>query len=542
MPGGGVYQWTPAKASRGFEEGFSKLMNIPNAEIEKITVDSGGFVWICTLMNGVYKLDPSNDNILEHLTARGPSGKRLMADAVTDAFEFNDSIMIFPTGSLNIYNTRSNAITHVSSADGMPSDIVRGVQKDSRNNLWLGLFNGLCRMNVEKKFFTYYDRNDGMVNDNFNYSSSIKLPDGRMVFGTTTDFIIFDPEDLNTKINPPDITITEFRLMDRTLFIDSLARLPKIEIEPNQNLLTIGFSGLSFYNNKWSYYYILEGLENEWKKAADLNQVNYNFLPPGTYTFKVKAENADGISSKNITELSIKVKPTLLQSWWFYSLLFLLVAVILYLVDRDRMRKKQAIEKMRGDIADNLHAEVNTALNKINIMSEMARIKAEKDPMKSIEFFDQIHKKSHDMIIAMDDMLWSIDPQNDSMLKTIERIKEYIDALQNRNSVKIDLLVDKRVESLTLNMKLRHDVFLMMKEGIRSVVQAGSKKIRIHIGMQKDELIYTIQIDNKDADLQQLNNLVQQIELEKRLKAMNATLKSNMHRYSSIFELNVPVL
>lgn len=199
------------------------------------------------------------------------------------------------------------------------------------------------------------------------------------------------------------------------------------------------------------------------------------------------------------------------------------------------------MEKMRSDIADNLHTEVNTALNRINILSEMARIKAQKNPLKSAEYFGQIHQKSHDMIIAMDDMLWSINPENDSMIKTVERIREYIDALKRHHAVEIDLLVDKSVASLEMNMKLRHDLFIMMKDGIRSVVQAGTQSCKIHIGYQKDILMYTLEIENKNCDLQQLNNQLQQADLEKRLQSMNATLTSNMHLYTSIFELSVPI-
>ena len=86
------------------------------------------------------------------------------------------------------------------------------------------------------------------------------------------------------------------------------------------------------------------------------------------------------------------------------------------------MRRNEALQRMRTDIADNLHQEINTALSNINILSEMAKLKTEKEPHKSREYFEQIHTKSHNMIIAMDDMLWSIDPENDSMSKTAERM------------------------------------------------------------------------------------------------------------------------
>jgi hypothetical protein len=255
----------------------------------------------------------------------------------------------------------------------------------------------------------------------------------------------------------------------------------------------------------------------------------------------VKAENADGISSRNLTTLKIKVYPPIWKSWWFYSLLILFFAFLFFIIDKERMRRKAAMQKMRTDIADNLHEEVNLALNKINILSEMARLKSEKDPLKSSDYFDQIHTKSHDMIIAMDDMLWSIDPENDSMEKTIERIREFIDALKRRHAANIELLVDKKAETVMLNMRLRHDVFILMKEGIRSVLQAGTKNCRIHIGMQKDALLYTIDIDNEGCDLQQLTNQLHHTTLEKRLNSIRATLNSYRYQHTSIFELHVPV-
>lgn len=540
-PNGGVYKWSPEHALFSFDNGFSRKYSLPGSQIEKIVADSKGFIWICTLMDGVYKVDPKNDSIVEHLTTKGPPGKRLLADAVTDAFEFNDSIMIFPSGNLNVYNSKSNQITHITSAEGLPSDIVRSIQKDNRNNLWLGLFNGLCRMNFFKKSFTYYDRNDGISNDEFNYSSSASLPDGRLIFGTTRDVIVFNPEHLNAQMVPPDVMITEFRLLNRSLPVDSLQQLHRLDLGPNENFISVSFSGLLYYNKKWSYYYRLDGLEDEWKKANDFNQVDYSYLPPGTYTFLVKAENADGISSRNVTAMEIRVEPPIWQTWWFYSILLLFFAFLFFIIDKERMRRKAAIEKMRTEIADNLHEEVNTALNRINILSEMARLKSEKDPMKSSEYFEQIHTKSHDMIIAMDDMLWSLDPVNDSMEKTIDRVREFIDAMKRRHGVNIDLLVDKRAETLTLNMRLRHDVFVLMKEGIRSVIQAGSKTCRVHIGAQKEGLLYTIDIDNDGCDLQQIKNQLHQATLEKRLNSINATLNSYIHQHTSIFELHVPV-
>ena len=397
-------------------------------------------------------------------------------------------------------------------------------------------------MNLEKNTFTYYDRHDGMSNDNFNLASSYQLPDGRFVFGTSDDFVVFDPREIVTTDRPPDVMITDFRIVNRFAMVDSLLKLSKIGLTYDENSITIGYAGLSYLNKgKLVYYYKLQGIDKEWKKGNELNQAAYNYLPPGTYTFEVKAENPDGLSSSKVTRVIIRVHPPFWKSWWFYGVLILCIAILLYGFDRERMRKKEALQKMRSDIATNLHEEINTALNNINILSEMAKLKAEKDPHKSKEFFEQIHTKSHNMIIAMDDMLWSINPENDNMRKTADRMKEYVDALKNRHQANIDLLVDKNVHSLELNMKLRHDAFLLFKDGINSVVQAGAKNVRVHIGLENNVLLYTMQFENKGCDMQQLNNLFNSPDMERRLVAINARMDVQVHKSISTFEMELPV-
>ena len=196
---------------------------------------------------------------------------------------------------------------------------------------------------------------------------------------------------------------------------------------------------------------------------------------------------------------------------------------------------------MRSEIAGNLHEEINTALNSINILSEMAKLKADKDPSKAKEYFEQIHLKSHNMIIDMDDMLWSINPHNDNMQKTTERMREYVDSLKHRYGVNIDMLVDKNVESMTLNMKLRHNAFLLFKEGIKSLVEAGAENCSIHIGCEKNNLLYTMQFDNEGCDMQKLNNLLHRQDMEKWIDSINADIDVQVHKSTSIFMLKVPV-
>lgn len=540
MHSSGVYKWTPGAGTKNFEDGFYKVNSIPDIKIQGITADSKGFIWICTATEGIYKINPANDSIVEHITSNGTPAKRLLNNDAITALEYNDSIMILLTGALNIYNTHTHTISYITALNGLPSESATSIQKDMDGYLWISFLNGLCRMNLEKKTFTYYDRHDGIANDNFDIASHY-LPDGRMLFGTTNDFLVFNPDDIQTNLPPRNVTITGFKLFNKPLSVDSLLQHGGIELQSSQNYISISFSSLSYFNrNKLSYYYKLENIDKEWKKASEVNEAVYNYLPPGAYTFKVISENADGVLSAKATEFKIIVHSPFWQTWLFYCILALLAGCIIYWLDKERMKRKESMQQMRSDIADNLHEEVNTALNNINILSEIAKLKASKEPVKSIEYLEQIHTKSHNMIIAMDDMLWGIDPENDSMRKTVERMKEYTDALKNRHSTQIDILVDKKVERLELNMKHRLESFLLFKEVINTIVQGGAQNNRIHIGLEKTNIICTIQFDNNGSDMQQLGSALQRPDLDKRLKEINARLKMQLDKSHSVVILKIP--
>jgi signal transduction histidine kinase len=85
------------------------------------------------------------------------------------------------------------------------------------------------------------------------------------------------------------------------------------------------------------------------------------------------------------------VEPPFWKTGWFVGLIALLAGTVLFWLDKERMQRKESMQKMRVNIAGNLHQEVNTALSNINILSEMARLKADTEPEKSKEFIEQIH-------------------------------------------------------------------------------------------------------------------------------------------------------
>jgi signal transduction histidine kinase len=106
-------------------------------------------------------------------------------------------------------------------------------------------------------------------------------------------------------------------------------------------------------------------------------------------------------------------------------------AAFFYYIDFERIKRLHSLQQMRTQIAQNLHDDVDATLNNISLLSEMAKIKVDKDAQLSKEYIEQIHIKSRRMIDAMSDMLWTLNPENDTMEKTILRMKQFAEDLQN---------------------------------------------------------------------------------------------------------------
>jgi ligand-binding sensor domain-containing protein/signal transduction histidine kinase len=505
--GGHIIKWNATTDSFSLVQRFGSI-------IHRLYTDRQGDIWACSRSHGVFHISSRDGRILHNYNAAGPKGCRLMLTTSSDIIQFDDSLYIVASGGLNIINVRNNTIRYITSDDGLPSNTIVNIIKDKHDRLWLTLESGLCTINMKTRIVSTYNENDGLPTINFNVAAGCVLKDGRIALGASHEMTVFDPEQaLQIDLRPPDVVITGFVLMNKWLLMDSLQRLPRISLKPTDNSIVIEFSTLTF-QNMYGVSYMLEGLDKEWiRKASNQNQAVYSYLPPGSYTFKVRCENGEGVYSTKITQLKIKVAPPFWQSWWFFCLLALVIAAIVFWLDKQRISRMVALQKVRSEIAGNLHDEVNTTLNNINLLSEMARIKADKDIDRSKEYISEISTKSHNMILAMDDILWSIDPDNDSMEKSLLRMTELGDVLKNLYGANIEIALDKKVRTLKLDMKTRHEVFLLFKQSLQAIVEyAAGRKTLVDIDLFKNKL--SIKLHDATATLDKNTEEIDQLVKE----------------------------
>lgn len=489
------------KIIRYQNEQFTEIQRF-NAIIHKIFFDNRGMMWVATYENGLYAMDASSGRIIHHFTANTEKN-RLFANSGYDIEQLNDSTIVLAAGALNFINKYTGHVRLFTYEDGLPSNNVMRLRMDDNGYLWIITSNGLCRYNSSNNRITSYGRRDGIVLAEKTNVADYICKEGYLVFGGSNAMIMFHPSVFSNTQAPPDVTITDFKIFSQYYPVDSLLAKEKINLKSDQNSLTIYFASLSFMQrDKLTYYYKMEGLDDDWIKADKSMSVNYSHMPAGNYVFKVYCENLEGIRSPNITQMHIFIKPPFWRTWWFLSVCLYVIALIIYVVHRLRVNKILAVEKIRNNVARDLHDDMGSTLSTINILSSMAKSKMNSEPAKAGEYISKITDNSQRMMEAMDDIVWSIKPSNDSMQRIVARMREFATNVLEAKDMELDFDADESLFDVKLNMQARRDLFLIFKEAVNNAAKySKATKVEIHIRPEGKKLVLLVKDDGTGFDM-----------------------------------------
>jgi len=408
----------------------------------------------------------------------------------------------------------------------LPSNSVFRLRVDKTGFLWIITSNGLCRFNSQNNRVTPYGRKDGIILGEQTITADYVCSNGDVVFAGGNAVIMFPPSLYTSNERPPDVTITDFKIFNSYIPIDSLQALPFVKLKNDQNSFSIYFSSLSYMQrDKLTYYYKLEGRDKNWIKANKWDYENYSLLPPGKYVFQVYCENIEGLRSKNITELNIYIKPPFWRSLWFISSMLFLLALLIYYFHNERVKRLLAVEKIRNKVARDLHDDMGSTLSTINILTSMAKTKLTTDPVRTTDYLGKISDNSERMMEAMDDIVWSIKPSNDSMQKITARMREFATNVLEAKEIELEFNVADEVYDVKLDMEARRDFFLVFKEAANNAAKySKASMVNILIQMKNKKLQFEIKDNGVGFDVPNADAGNGMGNMKKRAEAMQGQL------------------
>jgi len=221
------------------------------------------------------------------------------------------------------------------------------------------------------------------------------------------------------------------------------------------------------------YHYILVGQDNDWGPVTQHNFVAYN-LKPGNYTFKVAAENADGLWSRHPAVFHFVIKNPFWLTWWFILGVSLIIIWAAYTAYRYQLSKVLALELLRNKISTDLHDDIGSTLSSISILSEVALGEKEQ---KSKRILGEINERSHQLMEKMDDIVWSISSKNDTVGSLFIRIQQFASTVLEAKDIDYEVRVPDAVKEMKLDMQRRQHIYLILKEAVNNLIKYSGCKM-----------------------------------------------------------------
>jgi signal transduction histidine kinase/ligand-binding sensor domain-containing protein/DNA-binding NarL/FixJ family response regulator len=292
--------------------------------------------------------------------------------------------------------------------EGLPDNTIYSILTDHNANLWLSTNKGICRFDPITHQVRAFNTLHGLPGDEFNRFHQLELPDGRLAFGGTQGWTIFDPLSIKNDDYDPIVAFTELKVNNKEVNSAKgqgplslpLNALNQIRLSYEQNTISIGFAGLEFSQPQdLQYRYRLEGYDDDWVNAGNSHQANYTKIPPGSYTLTVDASNTSERWSPYVRTIKIRID----APWWSTRMAYLCYCIILaglawtfirlrvrQMVLKEEMvlKEKEAIQlkeldDMKSRFFSNITHEFRTPLTLIMGPAEQLKQNHSNDPQQS---------------------------------------------------------------------------------------------------------------------------------------------------------------
>lgn len=324
----GFYHWSPEThtatpyrpvAAEGYPNG--KRHSFVMALLE----EKNGIVWAGT-EKGVRRLDPATGRLTEyeHDTSNPnsiqPGGIRTLHQDHTGA------VWVAGPFGLSRFDEHNGHFTRFNTANGaLPTNAIHALLEDEAGVFWLHTDRGILRF--DPRTGDVYNAMSIIVGlpIDVSFGAFHRNAQGTLFFGTLGGYYAFTPSDLVPNRHPPRVVLTELRVADALVspqqdayLHEAITTAQQANLSYHDRLFSVDFAALHFSQPEANIFsYQLEGFDPDWRGPTRYHSATYTNLDPGTYTFRVRAANSDGVWSHETTDLTVVIAPPWWQTWWF---------------------------------------------------------------------------------------------------------------------------------------------------------------------------------------------------------------------------------
>ncbi|WP_462250373.1 sensor histidine kinase [Ferruginibacter sp.] len=437
----------------------------------------GDKIWIASSPNGAaYCYNFKEKTLATYTTANGLSSNRVYCLAKDSA----GSMYIGTYDGLNIINPQGS-ITIINKHNGLRHPRVENIVTDRLGKVWITNFNSLISYNPATKTFQHFDERNGVSNAGFSVVGNTTTKAGKIIF-SNSGLLVVDPNDVKPEQQYKPALVVH-RLYDDGGY-ELLQPKDSIKLEYDNAKLSLYYlTNTLITSNRFFYHYKLQGLDSGWQQPTKNNQVTYN-LKPGKYHFLIQTSYNEGGWINNDTRITIIVLPPWWQTWWFRIFAIGIVGLFVFYLFRRRVKtikNKAAIKQQLAELeAKAIRAQMNPhfIFNSLNAIQEC--IVTEKVDAA----YDYLSRFSKLLRLVLDNSDRNLIPLS-SELETIGLYLS-LESLRFSQSFGYEIIVDENLDkediyipSLLLQPFVENAIWhgLINKEGEKKLLLHFSEKI-----------------------------------------------------------------
>ncbi len=333
-----------AQINNGYIKAYTKSF-VTNTFVYKIFQDTKGVFWFGA-EDGLYKFDGST---VKHFTEKDDFTQKRVCSIIAD--KKNNLWFATSNGLYKYDGAKFNIITD---KDGLASNDVLSVVIDKKGVVWAGFSTGIDKITEQNGTYKikHYGIEDGFMGQECSQNAMIINNEGNLVVGTSKGLMFyqdqFDRENLLepiTKLKSIDLFFQKTEWVDYSDSV-SINNIPyNLKLPYDKNYLTFNFIGVSLTTpDKVSYKYMLKGIDKGWRFSTK-TEATYSNISPGNYEFILYANNGENVWNKEPLVFKFKIAPPFWRTWWFYSIVLIIILSGIYSYFKIRTANKKIVKQ-----------------------------------------------------------------------------------------------------------------------------------------------------------------------------------------------------
>ncbi len=441
----------------------------------------GDDLWVLRLFNGYEKHTISTHHTSD-LTPQSLLGKPI------DYHGFSagaSALYVATTAGLIVQELQGQGAAQLlRTPQGLQGDAIENVFYFQNGLLYYTTPEGLYRFHISHR------KSDRMVSyENYpqKWFNQLSLSDDSLLIYTVSDYFMINNPFFNFKNNrTPQCYIEQVSANGKLLtnFRDTMV------FQHHQNNIAISLAALVYpESEKNTWYYRCDKPDTALKEAAK-GEIILNNLPPGTYELSIYSVNNEGVRSEHIKKLWLIISNPFYSTWWFYSIVFLIVATGIYLPFVYRKAQRERLVKIRNQISRDLHDELGSNVSSIHIMAGMLLNQHKQDDNQALH---NISKYSVQISDTINDIIWNINPKFDSVDELIKKMVRYASESLDAARINYKVQVPDSVVSVEIDNDLKYHVYLLFKEAVNNAAKYSAASL-VNISVNYTDRVFSFSV------------------------------------------------